>query len=628
VPVSGNLGGTGFSIAAGERVRYHVSAEKVGTAGSNITQSVYYGSSYNSYLDVPVPLNTTAVQNLSTVAGATTTDALNILNTGLVYKKTISEIRALTGTLQSNNFFTTDIGQEGNWYYDSSDVTSADNTGLVLVTADGKRIKRVVSDAVNVKWFGSKGDARKVVDASVTSGSATITSATANFTSSDVGKVISVPYAGIDNGTYTIGRTLLTTIASVTNSTTAVMSTTSSKTITAPRSVTDGVMAISSATLTSATANFTASDIGKRVVVSGAGELIAGANIGGATPPYAIVNGDLDCYIIGYTNSTTVTLSKFALIAVSGANVSISGAWMQLGTDDTTALQNAINGAVSINKKVLLDKGRYLTTATLTPVDNLFLQGYGAGNSIISPVGFGFSAFAYDTTASTFTPLKNTVFDNFEVDGFGVTTNSYATPNKGFYIRPAENIKFLNLYIHDASATGLGCDYMKRYVIKNCIVEHNGRQLFEFFPLTGFVAGGSGIGIGSGLYDNETGLVEGNFAINNGGNGIFIEGQMHSTTSNGLKIIGNSALWNKFAGIGDFGTDGTIISNNTAKYNSYGIDSNLAPFASTVTAKYSQNSIYTNNYFADNSIGIRVVTIKGGHFIDGNKIINSLVMEA
>lgn len=40
VQVSGNLGGTGFSINAGERVRYHVSAEKVGTAASNITQSV------------------------------------------------------------------------------------------------------------------------------------------------------------------------------------------------------------------------------------------------------------------------------------------------------------------------------------------------------------------------------------------------------------------------------------------------------------------------------------------------------------------------------------------------------------------------------------------------------------
>jgi len=80
VQVSGNLASP-LSMAVGERLRYHVSAEKVGTAASNITQSVYYGTSYNSYYDVPVPLNTTAVLNLSTVTGATTTDALNNLKT-------------------------------------------------------------------------------------------------------------------------------------------------------------------------------------------------------------------------------------------------------------------------------------------------------------------------------------------------------------------------------------------------------------------------------------------------------------------------------------------------------------------------------------------------------------------
>ena len=71
---------------------------------------------------------------------------------------TIAQIRALSGTLPNNYFYTTNIGQEGNWYYDSLDTTSVDNTGTVLVTSDGKRIKRVYSESVNVKWFGAKGD--------------------------------------------------------------------------------------------------------------------------------------------------------------------------------------------------------------------------------------------------------------------------------------------------------------------------------------------------------------------------------------------------------------------------------------------------------------------------------------
>ncbi len=95
VQVSGNLASP-LSMAVGERIRYHVSAEKVGTAASNITQSVYYGTSYNSYLDVPVPLNTTAVQNLSSVTGATTTDALNNLDANTIHK-TLDETK--TGNL-------------------------------------------------------------------------------------------------------------------------------------------------------------------------------------------------------------------------------------------------------------------------------------------------------------------------------------------------------------------------------------------------------------------------------------------------------------------------------------------------------------------------------------------------
>lgn len=75
-----------------------------------------------------------------------------------ISKKTISEIRALSGTLSNNNFYTTDIGKEGNWYYDSTDTTTADNTGTVLVTADGKRIKRIFNDFVNITWFGAIGD--------------------------------------------------------------------------------------------------------------------------------------------------------------------------------------------------------------------------------------------------------------------------------------------------------------------------------------------------------------------------------------------------------------------------------------------------------------------------------------
>lgn len=80
VPIAGILT-QNITINTGERLRYHVSAQKVGIGGGNVTFGVYYGSSYNSYYDVPVAITTDAVLNKSVVSGVTATDALNSLNT-------------------------------------------------------------------------------------------------------------------------------------------------------------------------------------------------------------------------------------------------------------------------------------------------------------------------------------------------------------------------------------------------------------------------------------------------------------------------------------------------------------------------------------------------------------------
>lgn len=85
VPISGILT-QNVTINTGERIRYHVSAEKIGSGGGNVTFGVYYGTSYNSYYDVPVAITTDAVLNKSTVSGVTNTDALNNLNTSKAQK--------------------------------------------------------------------------------------------------------------------------------------------------------------------------------------------------------------------------------------------------------------------------------------------------------------------------------------------------------------------------------------------------------------------------------------------------------------------------------------------------------------------------------------------------------------
>lgn len=89
--------------------------------------------------------------------------------------------------------------------------------------------------------------------------------------------------------------------------------------------VTDGAMTSGSATLTSATAGFTMADVGKVIQIKGAAA-------SGVT--------SLVTTIQAYTNSTTVTLAASASTTVSSAQV----LW---GSDDTAAIQAAINAAVT-----------------------------------------------------------------------------------------------------------------------------------------------------------------------------------------------------------------------------------------------------------------------------------------
>lgn len=72
---------------------------------------------------------------------------------------TLAELRAMSTTpLADCVYYVTDPGQEGHFIYDAADTVSADNTGTIIVSSAGARLKRVVDGAVNVRWFGAKGN--------------------------------------------------------------------------------------------------------------------------------------------------------------------------------------------------------------------------------------------------------------------------------------------------------------------------------------------------------------------------------------------------------------------------------------------------------------------------------------
>lgn len=113
------------------------------------------------------------------------------------------------------------------------------------------------------------------------------------------------------------------------------------------RRITDGAMGATTTTFTSATAGFTAADVGKAIRIPAAGTS----------------GHDLVTTIAGFTNSTTVTLTASSVGAVSAKQV-------VYGTDNTAAIQRAIwadsangGGTVWIPRGVFVVSGALVTSA-------------------------------------------------------------------------------------------------------------------------------------------------------------------------------------------------------------------------------------------------------------------------
>jgi hypothetical protein len=180
-------------------------------------------------------------------------------------------------------------------------------------------------------------DGRTVADMSTTSASATITSATANFSSLDINaKVVGT---GIPNGAY---------IVSVNSKTSAVISANATSTGSSrflfiqenksSRYVEEDMVATAlSQTITSATAAFTASDIGKQVT---------GTNVPNNT------------YITGVTNATTATLSNVLPYTTTGNKLGIAAPtamsivelgllWVDNVTGNGTQFNYSIDGGLT-----------------------------------------------------------------------------------------------------------------------------------------------------------------------------------------------------------------------------------------------------------------------------------------
>lgn len=137
------------------------------------------------------------------------------------------------------------------------------------------------------------------------------------------------------------------------------------------------------ATCTVVGANFTAADVGKLIAVAGAGAA-------GAT---------LRTTIAAVTSATVVTLA----LAASGA---VSGVAVQWGTDDTAAIQAALN----TGRDVKLDQGNYLCQG-LTAASNPTIAGAGGSSTILTKCNNGATLTLNHPPSSAYKKLEGLMFD-------------------------------------------------------------------------------------------------------------------------------------------------------------------------------------------------------------------------
>lgn len=240
--------------------------------------------------------------------------------------------------------------------------------------------------------------------------------------------------------------------------------------------LTDGAITATQGALSSATP-FTAADIGKLVVVYGAGQTAnTGASIGGAL---------------------TTTIASIGVGGVANLNANaittVAGATVYYGTDNTAAIQAAIAAASALSTlsggggTVLVPSGGIFMVRQLTPASNVTIFGLG-GALVWANASAGEAVISNRTSPSAFA--------NFSVIGvqfIGPGTQGVEGTCNAFDLTLGTNVRVIScniqqfpssaIAIQDSSAIWIEDNY-----IQHCCLALAGHNAIQVVPLSGQTA--------------------------------------------------------------------------------------------------------------------------------------------
>ena len=221
-------------------------------------------------------------------------------------------------------------------------------------------------------------------------------------------------------------------------------------------------------------------------------------------------------------------------------------------------IQAAINyvSALPFGGTIVFRTGSYVINKAIRPENNVTIK-FMKGAKLV-PMG-AVAAFTRDPVDGDIANyLTDAAFIDIEIDGSEQSHTSYNSSIKGYYIGGFNRCLWLRNYVHDVAATGIGIDFAKDSFILNNTTENCGRLASVGNP------GASGIGVGTGILQNESLIITNNICRDNKNFGIFVEWQRKDYSlvrSRNTVITGNICTGNNH-GLGDCGVEGLIAVGN------------------------------------------------------------------
>ena len=272
-----------------------------------------------------------------------------------------------------------------------------------------------------------------------------------------------------------------------------------------------------------------------------------------------------------------------AIYNISGVNIDetafsvydVTDYGISTSSQDNTAAMQALIDLVYTNGggTIFIPNGTYLfasesaTVATpqitriLIPKNYVSIIGENSHKTILKVTGYsasGASLFGHHSSIDT--KLVGCTFSSFTVNMSDCTIGEYSWRGKAFMANDVEDCIYRDLRLIGTPATSLGIDCLHNVTIDGVYVYKGGR----LWSNGGY--GGAGIGIGTGVYDDESFIIRNCICDDCGNFGIFLENQV-SHSQNPPQYIGqiianNIVIHGRGRGIGVRTNSHVLISGN------------------------------------------------------------------